>query len=376
MESLSQIKTHLAEATGEERAALLEALRADPRKGAHALLQAEEKRQAAAAAERERLQKMLRYEEESYALEAHFVAGVDEAGRGPLAGPVVAAAVILPRGLMIPGLNDSKKLSPQKREALLPQIREQALACAWGVVDAATIDRINILQATFLAMRKALAQLSPSPDRVLVDGNLPIGGLSLPQRPLVGGDGQSLSIAAASVVAKVVRDHHMQEMDALYPGYGFAAHKGYGSREHIEAIRRLGPCPLHRRSFLKSILAESPAGSTHEDGARGEAMVARLLQNKGFRIREHNYRTAAGEIDLIAEKDGMLAFVEVKLRRNARMGSPAQAVDARKQHRIVQAARLYLQSLPRPDVLVRFDVAEVFDGPNPEIAYLADAFRP
>ena len=377
MESLSELKVQLAAAQGEERRALLLRLENDPRKGARALVRAAEKQAAAQAAEAKRLGEMTRFEEESYALGAQWVAGVDEAGRGPLAGPVVAAAVILPRGLLIPGLNDSKKLSPQKREALYPEICEKAVAYAWGVADAAAIDKTNILQATFLAMRDAISGLSPVPDRVLVDGNLPIRGLDLPQRPVVGGDGLSLSIAAASILAKVVRDDLMRELDAAYPGYGFAVHKGYGTQEHRDALLRLGPCPIHRRSFLTGILGQgsSPAPSSHDTGARGEALAAQFLQRKGYRIRERNYRTRLGEIDLIAEKDGVLAFVEVKLRHGLGMGSPAQAVDARKQKRIRQAAQLYLQRTGQADRPLRFDVAEVFDGPAPEIHYIPDAFR-
>lgn len=378
MESLSELKKQLAAAQGDERRALLLRLKADPRKGAQALVQAEEKRLAAQKIESERLRQMTRFEEETYALGTQWVAGVDEAGRGPLAGPVVAAAVILPRWLLIPGLNDSKKLSPQKREELYPEICEKAVAYAWGVADAAIIDKTNILQATFMAMREAISGLSPAPDRVLVDGNLPIRGLVLPQRPLVSGDSLSLSIAAASVLAKVVRDDMMRELDNLYPGYGFAVHKGYGTQEHRDALLRLGPCPIHRRSFLTGILGQGSgsAPSSHDTGVRGEVLTAQFLKNKGYHILEKNFRTPLGEIDLIAEKDGILAFVEVKLRRGLGMGSPAQAVDARKQKRILHAAQLYVQRTGEADRPLRFDVAEVFDGPTPEIHYIPDAFRP
>ena len=176
------------------------------------------------------------------------VAGIDEAGRGPLAGPVVAAAVILPESFDLPGLDDSKKLSEKQRARLFPLIRAQALAIGVGCVSAAEIDAINILQATLRGMCLATQRLRHPADFLLVDGISKVP-LPLPQQTLKQGDSRSLSIAAASVIAKVVRDRVMIGYDRRYPGYGFARHKGYGSREHLEAIARLGPSPLHRRSF-------------------------------------------------------------------------------------------------------------------------------
>jgi ribonuclease HII len=176
------------------------------------------------------------------------IAGIDEAGRGPLAGPVVAAAVVLPPVFNLPGLNDSKKISAKLREKLFPRIREQALDYGIGLAHADEIDRLNILQATLLAMRRAIARLQAPADYLLVDGISPVP-LPLPQKTLKKGDSRSLSIAAASVLAKVVRDHLMVTYDGRFPGYGFAGHKGYGSVAHREAIARLGPTPLHRKSF-------------------------------------------------------------------------------------------------------------------------------
>lgn len=178
------------------------------------------------------------------------VCGVDEAGRGPLAGPVCAAAVILPEHWELPGLNDSKKLSDARRRALYPQILEQALAYGIAFASEAEIDEVNILQATFLAMRRAVAQLKIQPDYVLVDGNRD-PQLTLPTQTVIGGDGKSASIAAASILAKVRRDDYMLELDRQYPEYGFAIHKGYGTRRHYEALRAYGPSPVHRQSFLK-----------------------------------------------------------------------------------------------------------------------------
>jgi ribonuclease HII len=190
----------------------------------------------------------LHFETRARARGFRAVAGIDEAGRGPLAGPVVAAAVILPETFELPGLDDSKKLSENQRDRLFPLIRAQALSIGVGFASAAEIDAVNILQATLRSMCLAVQRLARPADFLLVDGISPVP-LPLPQQTLKQGDSRSLSIAAASVVAKVVRDRVMVGYDRRYPGYGFARHKGYGSREHLAAIARLGPSPLHRRSF-------------------------------------------------------------------------------------------------------------------------------
>ncbi len=178
------------------------------------------------------------------------ICGVDEAGRGPLAGPVCAAAVILPRGLEIPGLDDSKKLSEKRRDTLYDIIVQEALSYHIALVDEKTIDEINILQATYVAMQNAVKGLKITPDLALVDGNRD-PGLEIPTETLVGGDGKSLSIAAASVLAKVTRDRFMVELGEKYPEYGFEVHKGYGTKRHYAALTEHGHCPAHRLSFLK-----------------------------------------------------------------------------------------------------------------------------
>ena len=185
----------------------------------------------------------------------HAICGIDEAGRGPLAGPVCAAAVILPEGLEIPGLNDSKKLTDKKRRELFPIIEGQALAYGIGWASQEEIDDINILQATFLAMSRAVEQLNIRPDLALVDGNR-APTLDLPVETVVKGDSLSSSIAAASVLAKVSRDDVMLRMAEEYPGYGFEVHKGYGTKAHYEALRTFGPSPIHRRTFLKKFYGE------------------------------------------------------------------------------------------------------------------------
>ena len=189
------------------------------------------------------------------------MAGVDEAGRGPLAGPVVAAAVILPQGFRHASLNDSKQLTAATRELLFVEITAHTeIRFAFSVVDVAEIDRINILRATHEAMRRAVAQLDPQPQHVLIDG-LPVRPFSIAQTALVAGDTLSFSIAAASVIAKVTRDRIMVEHDAKFPGYDFARHKGYGTPQHLAALKKHGPCPIHRRSFLPVRQAELALGS-------------------------------------------------------------------------------------------------------------------
>lgn len=203
------------------------------------------------AAEEARLESMRVYER-AYA-DRGRLCGIDEAGRGPLAGPVVAGAVILPPDLVLWYLNDSKKVTPRRREILYEEIRREAVAFGIGVVSEQRIDEINILQATYEAMREAVAVLPETPDMLLVDA-VTIPGIAIPQTGIVKGDAKSVSIAAASILAKVTRDHMMEEYDRQYPEYGFAQHKGYGTAAHMAAIRKYGPCPLHRRTFLKKLL--------------------------------------------------------------------------------------------------------------------------
>lgn len=198
---------------------------------------------------------MWEYENNCFAQGYSMVCGVDEAGRGPLAGPVCAAAVILPPNLEIPGLNDSKKLSDKKRRELYPVIKEKAVAYGIAFADQSEIDSINILQATYLAMERAMAQLTVKPDIALIDGNR-AKDFGLPVQTVVHGDSLSASIAAASVLAKVTRDDLMLEMAQKYPGYGFEIHKGYGTKAHYAALEELGPCPIHRMTFLKKFYGE------------------------------------------------------------------------------------------------------------------------
>lgn len=196
---------------------------------------------------------MTLYEAQAAAQGYVALAGMDEVGRGPFAGPVVAACVLLDWRNPIPGVRDSKKVSPKRREATLPLILETATAVGIGSVPAGDIDRINILEATKRAMRQAVAAMAAQPDYVLVDAVQGLG-LPMPTQPIIHGDALSYLIAAASIVAKQTRDAYMIEMDAQYPGYGFAKHKGYGTLEHRAALKSLGPCPLHRMTFIRNWL--------------------------------------------------------------------------------------------------------------------------
>ena len=198
---------------------------------------------------------MWEIENSLYSETVQLICGVDEAGRGPLAGPVCAAAVILPRDLQIPGLTDSKKLTDKKRRELFPVIQEQAVAYGIGLASEQEIDEINILQATFLAMRRALDQLSVRPDLALIDGNRETD-FGLPVKTVVKGDSLSANIAAASILAKVTRDDIMIQLSEQYPEYGFEIHKGYGTKAHYAALAEHGASPVHRRSFLKKLYGE------------------------------------------------------------------------------------------------------------------------
>ncbi len=196
-----------------------------------------------------RYQDMSEYENEARKNGFMVIAGLDEAGRGPLAGPVVAGCCVLDPEVMVLGVNDSKKLSEKKRAELFPLIQEKALSYGVGIIDEKVIDQINILEATKLAMKKAIEALSVQPDLLLIDA-LRLPDLAIRQEDIIKGDAKSVSIAAASILAKETRDRIMREYDSVYPEYGFAKHKGYGTKEHIEAIRKYGPCPIHRRSFI------------------------------------------------------------------------------------------------------------------------------
>lgn len=233
---------------------VIESFAADERSTVQKMLTSYRKKIDAYEKELLRTEQMKKYEK-AYG-EYTYICGIDEAGRGPLAGPVVAGAVVLPKDCDILYLNDSKQLSEKKREELYEIIMEKAVAAGVGIVSPQVIDEINILQATYEAMRMAIGKLSVAPDLLLNDA-VKIPEVSIRQVPIIKGDAKSISIAAASILAKVTRDRMMYEYDKLYPEYGFAGHKGYGSASHMAAIRAYGPCPIHRMTFLKNILGEN-----------------------------------------------------------------------------------------------------------------------
>lgn len=251
-ESIKEIDSRLKMAEDAEREQLMKVYAPDDRAGVQKLLEKYRKQKEKLLAEKERLAKMRQYEEK-YADYA-FICGIDEVGRGPLAGPVVAGAVILPKECEILYINDSKKLSAAKRDELYDEIMDKAVAVGLGMASPARIDEINILQATYEAMRQAIAQLSPQPDLLLNDA-VTIPKVAIPQVPIIKGDAKSISIGAASIIAKVTRDRMMVYYDSIYPEYGFASNKGYGSTEHIAALKKYGPTPIHRRTFIKNFVS-------------------------------------------------------------------------------------------------------------------------
>lgn len=249
MESLKDIKARFSALPMEAWEEALAEIEQDKRQGVIHFSESCRKKLKKQKEEISRIQSMQRFEQE-LAGEQIF-AGIDEAGRGPLAGPVVAAAVIMPPECGILYINDSKKLSAAKREELFDQIMDQAVAVGIGIASPGRIDEINILQATYEAMRTAVSELEIVPS-VLVNDAVTIPEITIPQKPVIKGDAKCYSIAAASIIAKVTRDRMMIQYDELYPEYGFAGHKGYGSAAHIEALKKYGPCPIHRQSFIKN----------------------------------------------------------------------------------------------------------------------------
>ena len=253
MKSIQEIRNEFKIAPEEELPALCALYRKDERKGIQNLLVQAEKRILSLEKEKQRIEGMCAYEKEYEHL--GYICGIDEVGRGPFAGPVVAGAVVLPRDCRILYINDSKQLSEKKREELYEEIMDKAVAAEVGYASPARIDEINILQATYEAMREAVAKLPIKPQILLYDA-VTIPGISIPQVPIRQGDAKSISIAAASIVAKVTRDRLMREYDKIMPQYGFASNKGYGSGAHIEALKKYGPTPIHRRSFIHNVLGE------------------------------------------------------------------------------------------------------------------------
>ena len=297
-----------------------------------------------------------------------LIAGVDEAGRGPLAGPVVAAAVILPKNHKIEGLADSKKLTPKKREKLFDEIKAVSQV-GIGIVSHKTIDQINILQGTFKAMRKALGRLSKKPEKALIDG------FSLPEQVIknegiIGGDSKVESISAASIVAKVTRDQIMKNMDPIFPEFGFAQHKGYGTKQHMEALKKFKATPIHRKPF-RPVKENMPnirwLKSSKLIGKLGEQLVALKYFNNGYQIIKMNHICSHyGEINIITEKNGQLIFIEViTATKDQKLGSDLK-LDQSKLQKLKSAIHYYLSELGE-EKDVRLDISSVMIGKNPII---------
>lgn len=326
------------------------------------------------------------------------VGGVDEAGRGPLAGPVVAAAVILPDSLRGYALYDSKKLSASDRSAAYEVIAENAISYGIGVIDHAYIDRYNVLQATYEAMRQAVSGLRFTPDILLVDGTL-IPQIPHAQRKIVRGDQISQSVGAASILAKVTRDRLMEQMAEEFPEYGFSRHMGYGTPQHLQALAHYGPCAIHRLTFgpvqealqrrqaaaLTAVAAQSPLERPdvrQTQGRRGEDLAVAALLAKGYTLLERNWRVRSGEIDAIMADGDMLVFVEVRSRSDPdsedALSVAAASVNNRKQQRLRRLAQVYETFNPASSALhARFDVVAISFNDrfgDPVVEHYIDAF--
>jgi len=325
----------------------------------------------------EQIRDMWHHEKIALADGHHTICGVDEAGRGPLAGPVVAAAVVLPVEADIPGLDDSKKLTEKTREQLYLHITKTALSYAIAAVDHTEIDGLNILSATHLAMNRAMEKLTPTADFALIDGNQ-TKGITHPHTAIVGGDGKSASIAAASILAKVTRDRYMQNvLHTRYPQYGFDRHKGYPTSTHYQALETHGISPVHRLSFLQKWV-EKPENKL---GSWGERMGAQYLTQKGYTIRTHSWHCRYGEIDLVAEVDHFLVFVEVKTSKSDQFSHGRERVTDSKMEKLRKTAQLYLieHDTEIAHLQPRFDVLEIHAPQGaltlaPTITHLEDAF--
>jgi ribonuclease HII len=301
------------------------------------------------------------------------VAGLDEVGRGSWAGPVVACATILPLdspNLLqeLAGIRDSKRLTARRRAEFYERICGTGAVFCVGVASAAQVDDMGIVPATKLAMTRALDHLPLTAEYLLVDG-FPLAYRGLPHEGIPGGDDRSVSIAAASIVAKVIRDGMMVGLDQVYPGYDFAQHKGYGTSGHREALYRKGPCPIHRLSYAPVRLV---AGDTSAQGAglcaeqtaaqvgrRGEQLASAHLEELGWVVCEMNYRCAAGEMDIVALDGECLAFVEVRTRRGRSHGLPVESITPRKKRKLIEVAETYLQEHNSLPLDWRVDVVSV-----------------
>jgi len=320
---------------------------------------------------------MLAFERRVHQQGFQRVAGIDEAGRGPLAGPVVAAAVVLPQGLNLPGVMDSKMLNAGQREICYRQIVSCAVDMGVGCVEVTEIDRINILKASFKAMLLAVKNLQAPPDFLLIDGpyTLPV---FIPQRGIPKGDQLSLSIAAASIVAKVRRDRIMHEYHQLYPDYGFDRHKGYATKGHLQSLRKYGACPIHRMTFrgVDQTKGGCRVAIRQKRGKQGELLASEFLEKHGLKIDCRNFRCPIGEIDLIARDKKTIVFIEVKSRYSGSYGLPQDSVTRSKQRRLTRLGQWYIKQNRLEGKPARFDVVAIdWHSVEPEITWIVNAFE-
>lgn len=306
--------------------------------------------------ERRRLHRLHRFEYAAREKGHVLIGGIDEVGRGPLAGPVVAACVVVRSPLMLRGLNDSKLVHPEMRKKLSEKIKSSVEAWAIGSATVEEIDRLNIYRASVLAMERAIGALICMPEYLITDA-VRIPSFAGPQEPLIKGDARCAAVAAASIVAKVHRDSLLEELDREDPRYGFASHKGYSTPEHIAALELHGPCVHHRSNWRRIIELVKNASMKGRDG---ESQAESYLVERGYRVVDRNARLPDGEIDLVCVESETLVFVEVKRRDGSSFGSAISAVDARKRKRLRALAKDYAQ-IVAPNSPIRFDVVAL-DG--------------
>ncbi len=304
-----------------------------------------------------------------------IIAGVDEVGRGPLAGPVVAAAVILPKNHTIEGLRDSKKISKKRRESLFPLIYEQAIDIGTGEVDVKTIDKINIREATFKAMKMALDDLSTIPDRALIDGH-PLNDQSIPNEGIIGGDDKVDSIKAASIIAKVTRDRIMKEYSIIFPEYGFENHSGYGTKIHIEALEKYRATPIHRRSF-KPVKNLMPTFKWLVDHDRiswmGKKLAALHLKKSGMSVMDLDWEGISNNsIDIVAKDNDHLIFVDVNTYYKNRRDLKKDSEVGRLKKNMLPAMNLYLSDKLAVSNFRIDSISVILSSNNPEILHNKD----
>lgn len=368
--SVKEIDALLSRSESDDLSRIIPELSLDERIGVKKLVLKYNAKQQKITTEKKRIENLKRIEEQLYEDGYQLIAGTDEVGRGPLCGPVVSAAVILSRESRILYINDSKQLSQKKREELCELILSEAVGVGIGIVDNRRIDQINILNATKESMVLALNNLSQKPDILLLDAMTIAADIK--QRSFIKGDATVYSIAAASIVAKVTRDRMMEEYDPIYPQYGLKSNKGYGSSEHIQAIREYGPTPIHRMSFIHSFL---PRQANRKIGQKWEDRASEYLMGIGYELVQKNYVRAGGELDLIMKDGEEYVFCEVKARSDASFGAPEEFVDVKKQQRMIMTAQNYMAEKAIFQI-GRFDVVAIeFDANDTyKIRHLKNAF--